>query len=388
MIDVLIADDSPTSLSYIKELLSIDEEFRIVAQAKNGIDAVRLAQETRPNVIVMDLFMPGLDGFEATQEIMRTTPTPIIIVSASARVNDIDVSMKALKAGALTILGKPKLSVRMSLEETAQGFIQIVKAMANVKVIRHYMQLPPVQASTQDSGRHQPLKPGAEEPARINLTSARHRALTSDVMEACSSAVQFQPNYSNPEDFKPLVVALLTSTGGPLALATILSQLPKDFHLPVLIVQHISPGFISGYVDWLGKNSTIPVKIAEHGEPLRAGTVYFAPDDFHLGMDVGRNISLSNAPSIRGFRPSGNHLFESVSNSCNGQVLGVVLTGMGNDGVDCLNGFRKLGGKVIAQDEQSCTVYGIPRAAVEANCVDKVVSLQDIAKEIVEMCRK
>lgn len=348
MINVLIADDSPTCLLYMRELLSRDHSLRIVGQAKNGAEAVRMTAELQPSVIVMDLFMPELDGFEATQQIMENSPTPIVLVSSSKKVTDIDMSMKALKAGALTIVGKPVAQNPETFDQTAREFAQTVKSMADVKVIKQYRRLD----SAAITGQH-PI----------------------------DRSVPLQTPASQPR-----VVAVVASTGGPPALATMLSALPSDFKLPILVVQHISEGFISGFVNWLAQSCSLNIKIAAHDEVLCAGTVYFAPDGYHLGVTSGGTVNLSAHHKVDGFRPSGTYLFRSAASAYGKSTIAVVLTGMGSDGVPGLADIKKMGGTVIAQDEKSCVVFGMPAAAIASGYVDKIMNIKQIGQEIKGLC--
>jgi two-component system chemotaxis response regulator CheB len=178
------------------------------------------------------------------------------------------------------------------------------------------------------------------------------------------------------------IVALAASTGGPVALQVILSALPADLDVPILVVQHITAGFVRSLADWLGQCTPLRVKVAEAGESLTAGTVYLAPEDHHLGV-LGPRIRLSPDPPVRGFRPAATALFESVGRAFGRSALAVILTGMGDDGVAGLRELRKAGGHVLAQDELSCVVYGMPGAAVAAGVVDEVVPLEVIAGRLV-----
>ncbi len=353
MINVLIADDSPTCLQFMHELLSNDPELRVIGRAADGLEAVHMTEQLQPNVVVMDLFMPGLNGFEATRQIMRNSPTAIVLVSATARVSDIDISMQALKAGALTIVGKPNLTGNAKFEDISQDFARTVKSMADVKVIR------------QVGGDE---RRGAE---RIALNRAYNDQSISHL----------------PRQFRPRVVAIATSTGGPPALASLLSSLPTDFSLPILVVQHISLGFVEGLVDWLGRSCSLKVKIASNNECPQPGTVYLAPDNHHLGVGLNGLISLSTKDPIGGFRPSGTHMFQTIAASYGADAIAIILTGMGNDGLAGLIELNQKGSRVIAQDESSCVVFGMSAAAIDAGCVNKILPLEEIAPKILELCR-
>jgi two-component system chemotaxis response regulator CheB len=341
MIRVLVAEDSPTARALLVDILRSDPEIEVVGEARDGGEAVELTQALRPDVVTMDIRMPRVDGFAATKEIMITAPTRIIIVTASVLAQEVETSLHALRAGALTVLPKPRGPQDPRFEEGARQLLATVKSMAQVKVVRHWR---PVGAA--------PAPPEREPPRR-------------------------QP-------VRGRVVALATSTGGPAALHRLLSDLPADFPAPLLVVQHITPGFVAGLADWLNKASGLRVRVAEDGEALAARTAYFAPDDRHLGVTDQGRVALSRAPPVGGFRPSGNFLFESAARAYGPAAVGVILTGMGDDGVEGLRALHRAGGRALAQDEQSSIVFGMPGAAFAAGVVEEVLPLENIARRLVE----
>jgi two-component system, chemotaxis family, protein-glutamate methylesterase/glutaminase len=333
MLRVIIADDSPTARQLLEEILRSDPEIHVVGVAQNGHEIVELAKKLRPDLAVIDVCMPGMDGFEATQEIMTRVPTPIVLVSASTMMGEVDTGMKALQAGALTLLLKPSGPQSPGFDKAGRDLIATIKAMADVKVVRQHRRRAPEGAAAQPSQR-----PAA---------AAR-------------------------------MVAIAASTGGPPALQRILSGLPLDFPAPILVVQHMALGFMDGFAAWLDLVVPLKVKIAVAGEPLVAGTVYIAPENRHLGVSGRHTIVLRAEPPIGGFRPSATYLFESVAETFGDSTIAVILTGMGEDGVAGLRHVRRTGGFIIAQDEATCVVYGMPGAAVDANVVDLVRPLGDI----------
>src|SRR5574341_718724 len=342
MIRVLVAEGSLTVRELLAAILESDPEIRVVGQAKNGVEAVELARKLRPHLITMDVHMPLMDGFEATKEIMVQAPTPIIIVSSSSSGPDVELSLNALRAGALMLVAKPDDPQSPQFNGRQSQFVAMVKAMADVKVVRRWVRQPvPVM---------RPHRPPA--------------------------AVPSQPTR---------VVTVAASTGEPAALQLILQALPRDFPVPVLVVQHIARGFVTGLVEWLNASCDLRVKVAEADEALRERTVFLAPDDQHLGIGRNGRIELSDAPPIAGFRPSATYLFESAARAWGPRAVGVVLTGMGNDGIAGLAALKAAGGAVIAQDEASSVVYGMPREAVAAGVVDVVVSVEEVASQLREL---
>lgn len=362
MLRVLVVDDSPTSRALIVSILDGDDELTIVGEASGGDEAVRLAASLRPDVITMDIHMPGMSGFEATKQIMIDTPTPIVIVSSSTTVDEVATGMRALRAGALTLLRKPPGPGAADYDFACVELVETVKSMADVKVVRHFRppQLEPPLVARGDVG--------ADEPA----TADRGSALRGDADTAPRVAGASVRG----------VVALAASTGGPLAIQQVLAELPGDFPLPILVVQHIAKGFSVGFAQWLDTTVSLPVTTALAGVPLAPGQVYVAPEDGHLGVSASYHIEISDAPPIGGFRPSATYLFNSVAGVYRDGALAVILTGMGSDGLDGLRAVKQCGGTVIAQDEASSVVFGMPGAAVRAKLADDILGLDRIAGKL------
>jgi two-component system chemotaxis response regulator CheB len=342
MIRVLVADDSATVRELLVAILESDPGIRVVGHAKNGREAVDMARGLRPDVITMDVQMPEMDGFAATKEIMVEAPTPIIIVSSSSRGRDVDLSLNALRAGALMVVPKPDDPSSPLFNGRQEQFLAMAKAMAGVKVVRRWA----VRASPA------PPLPGPP-----------------------------------PGAVAPRVVAIAASTGGPAALQRVLGDLPGDFPAPILVVQHIARGFTEGLAEWLGASSPLRVKLAEHRERPAPRTVYVAPDDRQLGVGDGERLEVVDAPVVEGFRPSASYLFESAARRFGAAATAVILTGMGRDGVAGLHRVRDAGGHVIAQDRATSVVYGMPHAAVEAGVVDAVLPIEAIAGRLEKLAR-
>lgn len=330
---MLVAEDSPTARQLVVAILDGDPGLQVVGQACDGLEAVALTAQLRPDVIVMDMAMPAMDGLEATRRIMAATPTPIVLVSASYEYDDVQRSFQALEAGALQILAKPRGPTAPSFARDAAALTTTTRLMAEVKLVRRVR---PVTISE---------RPAAPAP-------------------------------------RTKVVAIASSTGGPAALATILSAFEQDLPGPVLVVQHITNGFHQGLADWLDRVCPLPVTLAQDGQPLRDGEVLVAPQDAHLGVASRNTVALAADPPIAGHRPSATHLFRTVAEVFGSGGLGVMLTGMGDDGVTGLRALKAAGGLVLAQDEQSSVVYGMPREAVASGVVDRVVPLAQMAAAI------
>jgi two-component system chemotaxis response regulator CheB len=338
-IRVIVVDDSPTVRSLLASLLA-DAGMDVLATGNDGADAVRLVKELKPDVITMDIRMPNMDGFEATRYIMREQPTPIVIVTGSMRYQDVELTFQAMRAGALAVVNKPGLAD----PQTCEKVIQTVQNMAGVHVIHHW-------GNTQDIAQK----------AKISLDKQISRLV----------------DISRYPEIK--VIGIASSTGGPSALAAVLGDLPANYPLPVLVVQHVSPGFTSGLAEWLGSVTKMQVDIATHGDRLKPGAVTIAPDDYHLQANQRGEIELSHSPVYKGLRPSANPLFESLAQHYGKKSVGIILTGMGDDGANGMEALHQAGGLTIAQTKESCVVYGMPHEAVIRNAIDAQMNLEEIA---------
>lgn len=356
MIRILVADDSATSRALLVGLLASEPDFQIVGEATNGRDAVTMTERLTPDLITMDVQMPVMDGLEATKQIMERSPRPIIIVSHAAREEDVGLSLEATRAGALMVLPKPDGPLSPRYASDRKQLVSMVRAMSQVKVVR----------------RH-----GAE--SRVGADAPVPKIAVTGPSPVRTQAPQGSIR----------LVAIAASTGGPAAVRAILADLPRSFPVPILIVQHIARGFTSGLAHWLADATALRVKVAELGEPADPGTVYIAPDDRHIGCRLDGagtiRIVLDNAPAVGAFRPSASYLFRSVAESLGVQALSVILTGMGDDGIDGLRAAKAAGGRVIAQDEASSVIFGMPREAARAGVVDMVAGLDSIARRLVEL---
>jgi two-component system, chemotaxis family, protein-glutamate methylesterase/glutaminase len=339
MIKVLIAEDSPSIAAVMRDLLSRDPEIEIVGWAKSGHEAVALRKSLNPDVMTMDLNMPLMGGLDAIKIIASTRPVPILVVSQLIESRDSELAFEALRCGAIDIMGKPSGAGSAAYSQMAEELTFRIKAVARIRPMRLMNKAAVVAAKSKTQPRR-PLK---------------------------------QP-----------VVVIGASTGGPLALATILRGLPRYLPVPIAIVQHIAPGFVAGLRQWLERQSALPVTLADEGTPLRSGHVYLAPDDHHLAIGAGKKLTLTHEPPLRGHRPSVDRLMESAAHIYGTDVLGVLLTGMGRDGAHGLKKIRDAGGRTIAQDEATSLVFGMPREAIVSGAAEIVSPLEKIADEIVQ----
>jgi len=341
MIRVLVVDDSPTVRGLLVRMLQSDPQLRVVGVARDGVEAVNLANRLRPDVITMDIRMPCMDGFQATKRIMQQVPTPIVVVSASVESEELRITFNAIQAGALTVVEKPRGPAEPGFEALREHLVTIVKLMSEVKVVRRW--------ATGTLRAHKPV--------------LRRK----------------------PAEVRTAMVAIAASTGGPGALYHVLQGLPADFPVPVLVVQHITRGFGQGMVDWLSGATRLRVATAQQGATLEPGHVLVAPDDRHLLVRPNGRVLLRPREHERELCPSADLLFESVAEAQGESVLGVIMTGMGRDGVEGLRRLKAAGGRVLAQDESSCVVFGMPKEAIAAGVVDRVVPLGQMATAILAM---
>ncbi len=338
-IRVVVVDDSPTARDLLMAILGGAEGIQVVGAGAGGEQALRLVHGLRPDVVTMDIRMPKMDGLETTRRIMREVPTPIVIVASSLMRADTDLTFEALKAGALAAVAKPGLRD----PETCDKVVQAVRLMADVPVVHHWGR---AEVGSQKS------EVGNRTPTGREISNRQ-----SDIR----------------------IIGIASSTGGPAALATVLGALPADFRLPLLVVQHVTPGFAIGLAEWLSMQTPLNVSLAGHGETPKPGTVLIAPDDYHMQTSLRGAVELIKESAYKGLRPSANYLFGSLARAYGSKAMGIILTGMGDDGVDGLAALHLTGGLTIAQDEQSCVVYGMPREAIARNAVDRVLSLDQIA---------
>jgi two-component system chemotaxis response regulator CheB len=356
MIRCLVADDSRVFRAILRAILCRARNVEIVGEAADGDEAVRKVLELRPDVVTMDVRMPGKDGLTAIGEIMRRAPTPIIVVSAEAGPERQELSFHALQLGAIEVLGKPRTDGQGRFEREAEEIREAVQAVAGLDL--------------------RTLGPGRGGRG----ASAAGRA------QAAAPARTPWPPLSLGIGASPRVVGIAASTGGPAALARILAELPAGYGLPILIVQHIARGFERGLAHWLDQESPLDVRLAAQGEALRPGTVYVAPDGLHLGV-AGERVDLSDGAPVRGFRPSGTRLFESLAREYGPAAAGVVLSGMGDDGADGLRAIRDRGGYTAAQGPVSSVVFGMPRAAIDRGAASVTLELEDIAGALARLAR-
>ncbi len=337
MIRVLVVDDSRLVRTVLRDLLEADPEIRVVAEADNGADAISRCREHRPDVIIMDVRMPVMDGLHAVERIMAERPTPVIVLSATVNPGEVQSAFRAVRAGAFEALPKPDGTVsREEYARVVEDLRSRVKLYARVGHRRGWDRAP---------------APAPREPLSVPT-----------------------PRRS--------VVAVGASTGGPRTVQALLGALPPGFPCPILLVQHISLGFTRGFARWLEREAGFPVIVVERPTPLRPGAVYLAGDGGHLAVRSGRAV-VRAGPPVNACRPSVDVLFESVAREYGPGAVAVVLTGMGRDGARGALAVRRAGGEVLVQDEGSSVIFGMPKAAIDLGAATRVVPGADMARALV-----
>jgi two-component system, chemotaxis family, protein-glutamate methylesterase/glutaminase len=317
---ILVCEDSETYARGLTRFLQTDGELEVVAVCASGEQALEAVPRLTPDLVTMDLELSGMDGVRAVEEIMRSHAVPILVLSAHGNTGSPRVA-EALEAGAVEAVSKAGLRLD---DPDGDAAVELRRRVGRL----------------------------ARRGVRRGLAPAR------------------------PPRGHPTVVGVCASTGGPRALVAVLSQLPAEFPLPVLVVQHITAGFLDGLIDWLDDSVPLPVALAEGGQDLRPG-VWFAPDDAHLTLEPEMTLTLDGETVAGQHRPSANLLLNSLASAAGPGAVGVVLTGMGQDGREGVEAILERGGSVIAQDEASSAVYGMPKAAADAGA--DVVPLSRIA---------
>jgi two-component system chemotaxis response regulator CheB len=340
---VLVVDDSALMRKLIPQILQADPSIRVVGTAMDGNFGLRKIEELRPQVITLDLEMPGMGGLEMLKEIMRRHRTPVIVVS-SHTTQGASVTLQALSLGAFDFVAKPQ-DVSSRMGEIARDLISKIKAAAQSRGMR----IAPVGPMAPAAGKS--AVAAGQKPSRI--------------------------------------IAIGISTGGPQALQYVLPQLPGDFPGSILVVQHMPEGFTDMFARRLDEICTLQVKEAHSGDLLQRGRVLICPGNRHLKvkrMPLGDVAVLSDDPRVNGHRPSVDVLFRSVADEFSHRVVAVLMTGMGDDGAEGLGAVKAVGGITIAQEESSCVVYGMPKAAIDRGYALRIVGLEALANSLMAQC--
>ncbi|MEO8578311.1 MAG: chemotaxis-specific protein-glutamate methyltransferase CheB [Gemmatimonadales bacterium] len=343
---VLVVDDSAFMRRLITEIVESRPEFLVVGTARDGTDALAKVRLLRPDIVTLDIEMPGIDGLAALGQIMTEMPRPVVMLSAAGSDSDNSLTIRALELGAVEFVRKPSGPVSIDLTGVRTELIRALNAAAMVRV------------------------PHAPAPLRIERPEPPPR------------------EDSRRSDPAASAVVIAASTGGPKALSEVVAHMPEGFSAAVLVVQHMPGEFLQSLARRLSQLGPLPVAVARHGDPILSGHIYLAPGNRHMTVVSHRGrvvVKTDDGPAICGVRPSADPLFMSGAKVFGGSLVGVVLTGMGRDGSEGLRAVRAAGGGAIVQDRASSIIYGMPRAALAAAGADRVVAPRLVGSAVVDL---
>ena len=343
-IRVLLVEDSPVALEVLKKILQQSPQIEIVGTARSGVEALALLPQVDPQVICTDLHMPHMDGLELTVEIMDRCPLPILVISISVQAEDSQQVFRLLDAGAVDIFPKPIAGLNADNLALNQALIDKIRVLSGVKVFRK---------------------------KRMSATPTQH-------------LMPPMPLRSHLAHINPKIVAIGASTGGPNALHTLFSKLPKEFP-PVICVQHISTGFLQGLIDWLQKDCALSITIAQSGQFPEPGQIYFPPEHCHLTLNAQGQFVHLDWPLVNGHRPSITVTFDAIAQYYGQHAVGILLTGMGDDGALGLYSLAQVGGLTIAQDEATCVIFGMPKVAIDLGAAHQILPIEAIAPTLINL---
>ncbi len=355
-IKVLVIDDSAFMRKAISQMIGSDPSLEVIGTARDGQDGLDKIESLKPDIVTLDIEMPRMDGLTALKIIMEKMPMPVLMLS-SLTVEGAEATFQALELGALDFVPKNLDELSLNIVKIKDELVSKIKAVTSKKIsLKKISVIPKITPKPTTATIARPRKPES-------YTIAAHRRAS--------------------------IVAIGSSTGGPKALQDVLSKLPKEFPVGITIVQHMPPAFIGPFANRLDQISQIHVKMAEDGEPVKAGIALIAPGNYHMKFrrvhSTEVRVKLSPDPSGTLHRPSVDQMALSVAQIYGGSSIGVILTGMGHDGRDGLMAMKEANGRIMAQNEETCVVYGMPRAVVELGIADKIVPLQNIPGELVNM---
>lgn len=339
-IRVVLVEDSVTQREVLRRAMEQDGDILVVAEGRNGREGLAKTLEIRPDVVVTDVWMPEMNGLQMIRAILRERGVPIIVVSATLQKNQINLAFECLEAGAATAMEKPEGPTLIHLKEMGAELRRTIRAYSTMKILRRRL---PVPGSVREVSTLPPRLPSA-------------------------------PGVPGQVD----VIGIVASTGGPPVLTEILSSLPADFSIPILIVQHISAGFEEGFVNWLSQKSALPVSLVANGAPIGPG-IFLGPNGRHLTVGRKGRVSLEPPDPQDLHVPSGNRLMASLAEIYGDRAAGVVLTGMGDDGADGLKLMFQKGARTVAQDEASSLIWGMPGEAVKRGAAQMQMDTPQIA---------
>jgi two-component system, chemotaxis family, protein-glutamate methylesterase/glutaminase len=348
---VVLVEDSPVALEILQRLLNSTSEVAVVGTARDGVEGLEIITKTQPDVICTDLLMENMDGLELTKHIMAQDPRPILVISNFVQNTDTDTIFRLLQAGVADVFPKPNTGSPTDYEKIKAALIAKIKVLSSMKVATKTQQ---------------------------------KQSLTSPAVEATTSRSSLKTETSVPNMVSSVqVITIGASTRGLQAIHKILCKLPSNFPLPIICTLHIGEGILSGLVNWLSSECSLKVKVAEIGEVPSTGTVYFAPEKINLELDSQGKFMYSRGVPGDKYCPSITVMFKSIANFYGKTSVGVLLTGLGNDGAEGLQAIAQLGGITVAQDE-SGAAFGMVKEAIALGAAQYLLSIENIAPFLID----
>ncbi len=376
-IRVLIVDDSAFMRKVLVSILSADPTVEVIGEARDGRDGVTKADQLKPDVITMDINMPHMDGLQATEAIMSQNPRPIVIVSSESR-EGADVTLKALELGAIDFVAKPSSGIDLDMNTVRDELVRKIKMASKVRVVRTAVRSKLGHEIASSAPRTEPansmldkVQAEAAPPPMASPNLAPPRPIAQPISEP-TPAIGSRPTAKFP------IVVLAASTGGPATLMKFVPAFPKGFQGAVVLVQHMPATFTGQFAQQLQEVCGMKVKEAETGEMLQQGTFYVCPGSHHLRVSPAGRITLDDGPRINAYKPCADVTLETAAQFAGPMGIAAVLTGMGNDGASGAKAIKQYGGYVVAQDEATSVIFGMPAEAIKTGAVDQVLPIDNI----------
>ena len=380
MVRVLIVEDSIVFQKILVSFLKDEGNIEIVGIVDNGEDAVEQCRTLKPDLVTMDIFMPRMNGLEATRRIMEECPTRIVIISSMVNATNLKYSFEAIQAGAVEVIEKPNDTMHGNYEKVREALVAVLQKTMAADPAKRFSWL--IESPWQESAPV--FRPSLRQTAFLSSTDEQDAVKRDETADVGVLIPGLGPS-AIPDDFVPWLIAIGGSTGAPAVISDILRSLPRDFRIPIVVAQHIVKGFVTGMADWLNSLSPLTIRTAEENERLEGGTVLFAPDNMHIGVSDSRFVALTPGGPDDLYIPSVNVLFHSVARIYKNKALGIVLSGMGKDGSLGLLEMRRAGAATVAQNEDSSVVYGMPRVAASMGAVMEELTPAEITALLIEL---
>jgi two-component system, chemotaxis family, protein-glutamate methylesterase/glutaminase len=375
-IRVLVADDSAFMRKVLVSILSADPQFEVAGEARDGREAVSQNEALNPDIVTMDINMPHMDGLQATEVIMSSKPKPIVIVSSESR-EGADITLKALELGAIDFVAKPSSGIDLDMNTIREELVRKLKMASKVRVVRTAARSKLAQEIATSAPRTEPALPSGY---AANNNSAALRNPT-PVPRSAPSLFTEGASMKRSDGKFPIVV-IAASTGGPATLMKLIPCFPKEFPGAVLLVQHMPASFTTQFSQQLAEIAAIKVKEASAGEIISPGSLYLCPGSSHMKVTATGRLTLDEGQRINGYRPCADVTLTTAAEFIGGLGIGVILTGMGNDGCQGAQAIKAAGGHVIAQDEATSIIFGMNAEAIKSGAVDQVLPLESIYQSI------